>query len=287
MFEPVRPAAPIPVPETAGCETRILPRISSTELQQTVRDASLVERPQIALEVVDGMDAAALQALASTDTGRDALDALDAALADAPDPLGEIGPQRARIAAAREDDGSDGSGVPAGGAACTTRTTARIGDNTVTWTNDADGRPLRAEADLSEVFRDIDRSSAETRAQSESADRGIDGDQGGHVIGHRFVKDQGLKNLFPQNGNFNVSAYKTLENEWADWIDSGHEVHIDVSLSPQLQDRPDTVRVSYEVIEPATGRVVHDQTVTFENTAGQTYDRVSRTDMTLAAPVPA
>jgi len=166
--------------------------------------------------------------------------------------------------------------APANG---TTQTTERIGANSVTWINDSQGRPIHVEADLSEVFEGIDRSSAETDAQRDAADRGIEGDQGGHVIGHRFVKDQGLKNLFPQNGNFNVSAYKTLENEWADWIDSGKDVRIVVELTPKGQDRPNRVRVAYEVTDPATGQVVYDQRVTFRNEAGQHYERVPRADM--------
>ena len=140
-------------------------------------------------------------------------------------------------------------------------------------------RPIRAEADLREVFSGLDRSSAEIRAQREAGDRGVEGDHGGHIIGHRFVQDQGLKNMFPQDGNFNVSAYKKLENEWADWIDAGMEVHATVELSPKQQDRPDNVRVAYEVVDPADGRVVYDQRVTFRNEAGQEFDRVPRADM--------
>ncbi len=282
MFDPIGPTPPALAPDAWSSAAGTLPRIPAADLQQTLRDAPAAERPALARDLVDGMDAATLRSLASNDAGRDTLAALDEALADAPAPLGDMSAQRERIATAleRDDDGTVESGDgPIGNTPGTTQTTAQIGDNTVTWTNDAEGRPLRAEADLSEVFTDIDRSSAETQAQSDSADRGIKGDQGGHLIGHRFVQDQGLKNLFPQNGNFNVSAYKTLENEWADWIDSGHEVHIDVSLTPVEQDRPDTVRVTYEVTDPTTGRVVYDQNVTFENIAGQNYDRVERADM--------
>lgn len=244
-----------------------------------LRDAACVERPQLAQAIVDGMDDAQLAALARREGGGDALAALDDALADAPATL-DVAPQRERLASALHgadgggDDAPDGTTVDG-----VTVTTEHIGDNTVTWTNDSEGRPVRAEADLSEVFNGIDRSSAETRAQRESADRGIEGDQGGHVIGHRFVKDQGLKNLFPQNGNFNTSAYKKLENEWADWIDSGKEVHITVELTPKNQDRPDRVRVAYEVVDPADGRVVYDQRVTFRNEAGQEFDRVPRSEM--------
>src|SRR5690606_36604580 len=102
---------------------------------------------------------------------------------------------------------------------------------------------IRAEADLTEGFTGIDRSSAETKAQRDAAGRGVEGDQGGHLIGHRFVKDQGLKNLYPQNGNFNVSAYKKLENEWADWIDARMDVHIAVGLTPENVDLPARGRV--------------------------------------------
>src|SRR3546814_3501143 len=73
--------------------------------------------------------------------------------------------------------------------------------------------------------------------------------------------------MFPQDGNFNVSAYKKLENEWADWIDTGMDVHITVELEPRQLDRPEQVRVAYEVTDPDDGRVVYDQRVTFRNEA--------------------
>ena len=56
---------------------------------------------------------------------------------------------------------------------------------------------------------DIRRS--QFRTQANAGKSGIDGDQGGHIIGHRFMDDQGTKNLFPQNANLNKSAFKTME----------------------------------------------------------------------------
>lgn len=282
MFDPVRDCATRALPDAeAAIGTQAPPpRIDAHGIARLLRDCACAERPALARELVDALDDTALGALAAPGR-REALQALDDALAEAP-AMFEVAPQRERLAdALREADRSDDDPAPghttaAGG---TTTTTERIGENTVTWTNDAQGRPLRAEADLTEVFSGIERSSAETRAQRESADRGIDGDQGGHLIGHRFVKDQGLKNLFPQNGNFNTSAYKKLENEWADWIDAGMDVHITVELAPKQQDRPDRVRVAYEVVDPADGRVVYDQRVTFRNEAGQQFERVPRADM--------
>lgn len=151
--------------------------------------------------------------------------------------------------------------------------------NDARWTVDDEGRPIHAEGTLRTVFSGIERSDDETQAQRTAADRGVDGDQGGHVFGHRFVTDQGLKNLFPQNGNFNMGAYKTLENEWAAWVDKGMDVRISIDLTPRDADRPDRVRISYDVIDPADGGRVYDQRVTFENRAGQSYDRVDAGQM--------
>ncbi|MGO1003592.1 DNA/RNA non-specific endonuclease [Lysobacter sp. CA196] len=151
--------------------------------------------------------------------------------------------------------------------------------NDARWTVDDEGRPIHAEGTLRTVFSGIDRSDDETLAQRTAADRGVEGDQGGHVFGHRFVTDQGLKNLFPQNGNFNMGAYKTLENEWAAWVDKGMDVRIRIDLTPRDTDRPDRVRISYDVIDPADGGRVYDQRVTFENRAGQSYDRVDAGQM--------
>ncbi|ALN64850.1 hypothetical protein GLA29479_3999 [Lysobacter antibioticus] len=151
--------------------------------------------------------------------------------------------------------------------------------NDARWTVDDEGRPIHAEGTLRTVFSGIERSDEETQAQRTAADRGVEGDQGGHVFGHRFVTDQGLKNLFPQNGNFNMGAYKTLENEWAAWVDKGMDVRISIDLTPQDADRPDRVRISYDVIDPVDGGRVYDQRVTFENRAGQSYDRVDAGQM--------
>jgi len=178
--------------------------------------------------------------------------------------LGEVGPATVTLSGA--------------GAATGTERTAVVGRNEATWTLDAQGRPVRAEATLKEVFTDLERSSAETRAQGDAADRGVEGDHGGHIIGHRFVKDQGLDNLFPQNGDFNISAYKTLENEMADWVEAGAEVRVTIDLLGG-GDRPVQVRVAYEVLSAASGDIVYENNVLFRNQADQTFDRTPSSDM--------
>ncbi|MBB4858829.1 hypothetical protein HNO88_002155 [Novosphingobium chloroacetimidivorans] len=152
--------------------------------------------------------------------------------------------------------------------------TAKVGANSVEWTVDANGYPKHVEATLSELQPSgTPRSSAETTAQDQVRGRGIDGDDAGHVIGHRFLGDQGTRNMFPQQFNFNRGAYKTMENEWAAWIDHGGTVKAKVDLLGGTAERPDQVKVTYEVFNDAGKRVFRNTDV-FDNAAGQSFDRV-------------
>jgi hypothetical protein len=156
---------------------------------------------------------------------------------------------------------------------------ARIGNNQVRWTVDANGRPTSASATLSEVQPSgTKRSNDELSAQDEVRGRGLDDDDAGHIIGHRFMGDQGAVNMFPQNFNFNRSAYKTMENEWAAWIDAGGTVKINVALKGGTADRPAQVGVVYEVFN-ADGKRVFKNSELFDNAAGQVFDRVSTADI--------
>ena len=102
----------------------------------------------------------------------------------------------------------------ANAAARLTEVTAIEGKNTVTWTVDANGQTVKAHGDFKEVFDGAKRSSAENEASSAMGKTGDVDDVGGHIAAHRFMKDQGPVNMFPQNTRFNNSAYKTMENEW-------------------------------------------------------------------------
>ena len=109
--------------------------------------------------------------------------------------------------------------------------------------------------------------------QATAAARGTTDDVGGHMIGHRFAQDQGIKNMFPQNANFNNSAFKKVENEWADWITKkGGSVEAKVDLVGGSKARPDKVEVSYQ-LKDANGTVVHDIFESFKNQADQAFDR--------------
>lgn len=157
--------------------------------------------------------------------------------------------------------------------------------NDVTWTFDAEGRPTGAEATLtwepSSAGRDSD--AVENAAQSKfRTDHGLkgSGDHVGHMLAYRFVNGHGPVNMFPQEGGFNTGPYARIEQEWADWLAEGMEVRLSIELGPEGQQRPDQVRLDYEVFDPASQAIVYDPALTvFDNEAGQVYDRIARNDM--------
>jgi hypothetical protein len=157
--------------------------------------------------------------------------------------------------------------------------TRSYGKNTATWFKDEQGRTVRVEADLKESYTGLKRGADEVKAQKAAAAMGEEGDAGGHMVGHRFMGDQGEKNLFPQEGNFNNSAYKKMENELADWTRQGKEVKLNISMDPPGADRPDIVSVQYDVVDPASGKIVYSNAQDFENDVGQTFQRVTAKDM--------
>lgn len=286
------PALRQATPEQARAQVEALDADGLDALGEQVRALPLAEREMLANDLAGKLDAPQLRKLEAAfgrETIADAVERrggpqLREAYAQAPREDGPVarfvdGLQRAL--GLRADDAPADHAEPGETREISAQVTNPDGGeiNDATWTVDDQGRPLHAEGTLRTVFSEIDRSDAETAAQRTAADRGVDGDQGGHLLGHRFVTDQGLKNLFPQNGNFNMGAYKTLENEWAAWIDKGMDVRVSIDLAPREADRPDRVRISYEVLDPSDGHRVYDQRVSFDNRAGQRYDRVDTDEM--------
>ena len=155
----------------------------------------------------------------------------------------------------------------------------KYGTNEATWTLDESGRPISVEAKLDSTYS-TERSRSEIDLQGKvGGEARLDDDDGGHLIGHRFMSDQGEKNLFPQNANLNRSAYKKMENEWADWTDEGFEVKLKVSLDPPGADRPTSIISQYEVIDPKTGDVVFERDHEFSNSPGESFERISKSDI--------
>lgn len=132
------------------------------------------------------------------------------------------------------------------------------------------------EEEVSEVVEEFEDNKAQSKAGGEAR---LADDDGGHLVGHRFMSDQGEKNLFPQNSNFNRGSYKSMENEWADWTDAGYEVKLKVSLEPPGSARPTDVISEYEVCDPNTDDVVYEKRHKFNNQSGETFGRVTKKDI--------
>jgi hypothetical protein len=151
--------------------------------------------------------------------------------------------------------------------------TRSVGSYTVDFTLDANGNTISASGSLQQYFTGGVRSSTEIQAQAEAAGAGEVGDQGGHLVGYRFLPEQGSVNLFPQNGNFNTSAFKTLENDYGRYIDQGYQVNVNHTLGDFSETgRPGSLSVTYGVVD-GEGNLVDSWSGQFLNQAGQVYVR--------------
>lgn len=97
--------------------------------------------------------------------------------------------------------------------------------NGYTFEMDSLGRVTKSSGDLT-----LNKSQGRnTKAQLEAggADR-LSTDQGGHYIGRRFNGPTEPFNHFAQNGNFNNSSYKILENSWQKMLEAGQSVRVEI-----------------------------------------------------------
>lgn len=145
----------------------------------------------------------------------------------------------------------------------------------VVWAKNVKGQTVGVRATLKEVAANAVRSSQELSAQSKAAAAGKSTDAGGHLIGHRFVKNQGIINMFPQNASFNNSAWKTMENEWAAAINAGNHVNVDITLVGGTVTRPEIIEVIYELVDVTTKKVKHFNAQSFKNDEFQKFERLS------------
>jgi hypothetical protein len=139
----------------------------------------------------------------------------------------------------------------------------------VKWAVDKRGVTVACKAILTEVHVGAKRSSKEKSAQLKSGKSGKKGDQGGHIVGHRFIGEHGLINMFPQNARFNVSDWKIMENEWARMIDQGYGIEVAIFFTDYVAVRPSTILVKWSTYDIATDKTVEKFTEKFTNTKHQ------------------
>jgi hypothetical protein len=154
--------------------------------------------------------------------------------------------------------------------------TANVGRNSAEWVIDKNGRLLKVSGTLVEDFgggaSGNYRSLAEKTEQLLAGKSGVAGDQGGHAIAHRFMQDQGSKNLFPQDANLNTSAFKKVENDYAAaLVSSGVEIKFEHSFSNFSGKRPQQIDINSDVYK--NGIFLRSIQQSFTNIRGQTYTR--------------
>lgn len=90
-------------------------------------------------------------------------------------------------------------------------------------------------------------------------------DDGGHLIGARFGGASGYENLDAQSRDLNRGGYKAMENEWAESLDNGDRVFVDVETYKSGSDRPDAW-MGFDIIEHPDGTRDWDA-FSFQNTS--------------------
>ena len=94
---------------------------------------------------------------------------------------------------------------------------------------------------------------------------GVEGDEGGHLIGTRFNGPTDAFNLVPQNANLNRGEWKSMENSWADAVSNGQEVKVMVEpIYGETSTRPE----NFEVLSQVDGEL------TYTSFANQSYSEI-------------
>ncbi len=90
--------------------------------------------------------------------------------------------------------------------------------------------------------------------QTEVGHMGLDGDEGGHLIGTRFNGPTDAFNLVPQDANLNRGEWKSMENSWAEKVKNGQDVK--VMIEPAYGD--DSIRPeSFEVLSQVDNELTY------------------------------
>lgn len=73
-------------------------------------------------------------------------------------------------------------------------------------------------------------------------------DDGGHLIANRFCGSGEADNLIPEDKSVNRGGYKSLENQWADALKAGKDVHVDIEpVYHGNSKRPDIIMGNSEI----------------------------------------
>lgn len=132
---------------------------------------------------------------------------------------------------------------------------------------DSQGHILYAGGDL-RLEEGIRNQSAQLQAGG--ADRRSD-DDGGHLIGARFGGAGDLDNLVAENCKVNRGVFKTLEDEWADELEKGNQVHVEIQ--PQYQNMTERPHIIMGTAEFSNGEGTYTDyfSITNENLESEEF----------------
>jgi hypothetical protein len=102
----------------------------------------------------------------------------------------------------------------------------------------------------SSTFQPVSSTGTRDGRQTAVGKEGIQGDVGGHIQACSLGGTCDRFNLFPQNGNFNNSSYKRVENEIRGALERGENVgpvKVEFIRADPKSARPDGVRVTYTI----------------------------------------
>ena len=94
-----------------------------------------------------------------------------------------------------------------------------------------------------------------------------------------FIGEFGMVNMFPQNTRFNNSAWKRMENEWADSIKLGLNVSVSIKLIGGSRLRPNTIMVNWQYIDPISKKKSYENAKPFKNEEFQGFDRLTKEEI--------
>jgi hypothetical protein len=98
------------------------------------------------------------------------------------------------------------------------------------------------------TFQPTQEKIARDARQTAAGKEGLSSDVGGHVQACRMGGTCDRYNLFPQDGKFNNSTYKALENQWYAALDSGQElgpINVKFTRVDPTSARPDRLVVEF------------------------------------------
>lgn len=111
---------------------------------------------------------------------------------------------------------------------------------------DSEGRIVSVEGEL--YLKNDKRSPIKDSMKKIGKGQQLSTDHRGHLIGDRFNGGNGLENIVPQDGRLNQGAYKSLEDQWANALQSGKKVTVNIEVTYDSTSlRPNGFSVEYSI----------------------------------------